>query len=477
MSIGRRALHSTLFVAATAYLSEAVNFVVSVILARLLLPEYFGIVALAIFFNELFGRVREFGFDQALVHRQEDLEKARSAHFVLQVSASFLSFLLTLIFSPLLLRIYGWPVVKALLVISFFYIFKAASSTQRMVLEKELRFVTTTLVDLFALIFASLLAIYLAVNNGGLTSLVVYQVANVFMAFAVFWVLRPWTPIFVWDRKIITWYLRFGWYLWLGGLTTFVIYKFNDFVTGTFLSTTSLGFYSRAFSFAQRPTSAVTGVVSRVALPTYALLQKEKEKLSLTFNLVLRNIVRVSAPLSFFLFLLAPDFTAVLLGDKWLPMVPVFRLLLIYGFLRSVFDDAGAFLTAIGKPHLVSRYLVVQAFIILVTTPLLTYFWGVNGAAVSLNIVLGVGLLLAYRYVNRFVAVDFTGIFLSALPPALFTVILFAVFLARFWPELTLFSLSMEFLVVGLLYLFLLVLTEGRALRNDIKFLWGMMKK
>lgn len=477
MSVGRRALQSTFFVAATSYLSEAVNFVVSIILARLLLPEHFGIVALALFFNELFGRVREFGFDQALIHRQEDPDRAKSAHFLLQVSASFLSFLLTLVFSPLLLKIYGWPLVSTLLIISFFYIFKAATATQRVALEKELRFAATTLVDLCSLVFASILAIYLAVNNWGLSSLIIYQVANVFLAFVLFWLLRPWTPVFIWDKKIILWYLKFGWYLWWGGLTTFIIYKFNDFVTGTFLSTTSLGFYSRAFSFAQRPTSAVTGVVSRVALPTYALLQGEKEKLSLAFNLVLRNIVRVSAPLSFFLFLLAQDFTAVLLGEKWLPMVPLFRILLVYGFLRSVFDDAGAFLTALGKPNLVSRYLVVQALIILVTTPLLTYFWGVNGAAVSLNIVLGVGLLLAYYYVNRFVTVDFAGIFLQALLPSFFAAIIFVAFLARFWPSLTLFSLLMKFLVVGGLYLFLLILTEGRALRDELRFLGRLMKK
>jgi O-antigen/teichoic acid export membrane protein len=145
--------------------------------------------------------------------------------------------------------------------------------------------------------------------------------------------------------------------------------------------------------------------------------------------------------------------------------------------LRSVFDDAGAFLTALGKPHLVSRYLVVQALIILFTTPLLTYFWGVNGAAVSLNVVLGVGLLLAYYYVNRFVTVDFAGIFLQGLLPSFLAAIIFVAFLARFWPALTLFSLLLKFLVVVGLYLFLLILTEGRALRDEIRFLGRMMRK
>lgn len=476
MSIGKRALASTLFVAITSYLSEAVNFVASIFLARLLLPEYFGVVALALFFNELFGRVREFGFDQALIYRQDNIERARASHFILQIGSNVLSFLLVLAFSPVLKKFYPEAVVNTLLIFSLIYIVKAASATQRIVLEKELKFAATTIVDLLSLLIASVAAIWLAGHGYGLISLVVYQSANILISFIALWALRPWRPSLKIDLEMIKWYLKFGWYLWLGGITTFVIYKFNDFVTGTFLSTGVLGFYSRAFTFAQRPTSSVTGVVSRVALPAYAKLQKEKEKLSYTFNLVLRNIVRVSAPLSLFLYLLAEDLTRILLGEKWLPMVPIFRILLIYGFLRSIFDDAGAFLTAIGKPNLVSRYLAVQALIILATTPALIYFYGVSGAAWSLNIVLAVGLILAYRYVKVFVKVDFRDIFIKAMLPAVFTA---SVYIRIIGPNLdagSLSSLVVKFWAVALVYLLLMIAVEGKSLKKDLIFLFKIMK-
>lgn len=477
MTTGKRAVRSTLIVAATSYFSEAVNLVVSIILARLLAPEYFGTVALAIFFNELFGRVREFGFDQAFIHRQKELDKSRSTHFLLSVGSSVVSFSLTLFFIPILSRYYDSNLIYSLIILSLAYILKAASATQRMALEKELRFGSITLIDLFSLMVSSVIGIFMANKGFGLAALIAYQTGSILFTFVILWFIRPWRPVLIFDAQTIKWYLRFGWFLWLGGITTFVIYKFNDFITGTFLSTTALGFYSRAFSFAQRPTSAVTGVVSRVAFPTYAILQEDKDKLSTSFNLVLRNIVRISAPLSFFLFLLAEDLIGVFLGSKWFPMVPVFKILLVYGFLRSVFDDAGAFLTAIGQPKLVSKYLGVQAVLIVISTPLLTYYFGLNGAAMSLNIILVAGLIMAYFYVSKFVRLDIFGIFTRALLPTFLSCIFFVLLIPPLFPISNLFSLMVKVGSLGVFLSIFIMIFDGKLLKKDIALIYGMMKK
>lgn len=477
MNLGKRAVKSTVLVAATSYASEAVNFVVSIILARLLLPEHFGIVALAMFFLELFGRVREFGFDQALIHRRENLEAARATHFLLHLTAAALSLFLGLISSPLLLRFYTPETVKVFLIFSFVFLFKAASATQRVVLEKELLFAYTTLIDFLALVFSSILAVFMAASGAGLWSLVVYQTTNTLFAFVALWLIRPWKLKVVVDKESIVWFLKFGVFLWLGGLTTFILFKYNDFIAGTFLGAATLGFYSRAFSFAQRPTSSVTSVISRVALPTYSLIQEDKAKLSYTFNFVLRNIVRLSAPLSLILFLLARDFTLALLGDKWLPMVPIFRLLLIYGFLRSVFDDAGAFLTAIGKPNLVSLYLGIQAVTILFSTPLLVGLYGIEGAAVSLDFALIIGLVLAYFYVSRFVKVDLFGAFVPLLAPVLLTTIFFFLFGSLFSFSSHLFTFSARLIFTGGSYLLLSLISDWVKIKEDFLFLWRQFRQ
>ena len=477
MTTGKRAVRSTLIVAATSYFSEAANLVVSIILARLLSPEYFGTIALAIFFNELFGRVREFGFDQAFIHRQKELDKSRSTHFLLSLGSSVISFSLSLIFIPILARYYDPTLIYSLIILSFAYILKAASATQRMVLEKELRFGSITLIDLFSLLVSSVIGIFMAYKGFGLAALIVYQTGNILVTFLVLWIIRPWRPIFIFDTPTLKWYLHFGWFLWLGGITTFVIYKFNDFITGTFLSTAALGFYSRAFSFAQRPTSAVTGVVSRVAFPTYAIFQEDKDKLSTSFNLVLRNIVRISAPLSFFLFLLAEDLIGIFLGSKWLPMVPVFKILLIYGFLRSVFDDAGAFLTAIGQPKLVSKYLGVQAGLIIISTPLLTYYFGLNGAAMSLNIILSAGLIMAYSYVSKFVRLDIFGILTRALLPTFLSCLAFILLVSPLFPISNLYSFVVKAGSLGGFLTIFIIIFDGKLLKKDIALIYGMMRK
>lgn len=477
MTLGKRALQGTVFVAVSTYLCMGITFVSSIVLARILLPEHFGVVALATFFLELFGRVREFGFDQALIHRQEDLEEAFSAHFVLRIGTALLSLILALAAAPILNNFYNPETVRIFLVLSVFVVFQAASATPRIALEKELLFKRTTVVDALSLFFSSLLAIFLALRGFGLWSLVVGNVSNTFFAFLGLFLVSPWRFRIKLNKKISGWFLKFGFFLWLGGLTTFILFKYNDFIAGTFLGAAVLGFYAKAFNLAQLPTSSITSVVSRVALPTYAKVQNDVGKLSLSFNIVLRNVVRISAPLCLFLFLFAPDLVLFLFGPKWTPMVPIFRLLIIYSFLRSIFDDAGAFLTAMGKPQLVSIYLTVQAVIILGLTPLLVSVLGVNGAALSLDVVLLIGTVMAYFYVSRLIVLEGVRAFFPALLAVAFAS-LFWFWIVKIFPSNgpSLVSL-LQAALVGLCYLVLILLVEGKLIFADWRYLKAMLKK
>src|SRR3989344_8333023 len=118
MGVGRRALRSTFFVTINSYASFGIGTISSIIMARILLPEHFGILALATFFLSLFGRVKEFGLDYALIHRQDELEEAFKTHFTLQIGLSLVNLLLIIIATPLLLKFYSSEVVLILLVLA-----------------------------------------------------------------------------------------------------------------------------------------------------------------------------------------------------------------------------------------------------------------------------------------------------------------------------------------------------------------------
>ena len=470
MGIGKRAIRSTFFVTVNSYAAFGFGTISSIIMARLLLPEHFGLIALANFFLSLFGRVKEFGLDYALIHRQDELEKAFKTHFTLQIGLSVVNLLLVIIATPLLLKFYSSEVVLILLVLALFTILKSASSTPRIYLEKELSFGRTTMVDIVSLVLSALLGIGAALLGFGVWSLVVLNVSGIIFTFLGLVYVAGWKMRFSSDRGMMAWFLKFGIYLWVGGVTTFIIFQYNDFILGTFISAAVLGFYAKAYQFAQLPTTLVTGIVSRVALPTYSKLQTEKEKLGIAYNLVLRNIFRLSAPFSLLLFLTSSDLTLVLLGEKWLPMVPLLQLLLIFSLLRPIFDDTGAFLTAIGKPAMLTRYLSVQAGLLLVLTPLLVYFFKEQGAALSLNLVMLVGVLLAYFYANKFVSINYRQIFL----PTTLAVLLTTVFYFGLLNFLNLNSLAMvvglivKVLIILVSYTFFALMLEKDSLKEDI---------
>jgi len=476
MGVGKKAIRSTIFVAIGTYSLVAVSFATSIILARLLAPEYFGIVALGGFFIELFGRVREFGFDQALVHRQKDPEKAYSTHFILNSFAFFLSFLLSLIASPILLKFYDSQVVVVFLILSFLLFLKGTSQTPRIYLEKELAFGRVVLIDFVALLLSCAISVSMAFKGYTLSAVVAHTGLLYLFTFIGFWLTKPPKLSLKLDKETAFWFMKFGGFLWIGGFATFVLFKFNDFLAGTFLGAAVLGYYSKAFNLAQLPNSFVTSIASRVALPTYAKLQGEKEKLADGFNLILRNIVRISVPIALILFLVSGRFVLLLFGEKWLPMVPILRVLSVYAFSRAIFDDAGAFLTAIGRPNVVSKYLSLQAILTIIISPLLAWKFGVFGLTLGLDLVLVLGVLLAYYFLNKEIKVDFLGSFFPSFLVAIITTLGFYFFESLNIRGSLFLLTALDIFFVLMVYTLVSFILNGKSVLQDLVFLKNKFK-
>jgi O-antigen/teichoic acid export membrane protein len=147
----------------------------------------------------------------------------------------------------------------------------------------------------------------------------------------------------------------------------------------------------------------------------YAKYQDDKAELSHYFSFFLSMIVRVAFPLCAVIFVFAGDIVDVVFGSKWLPMVSPLRWLLVYSLLRPIYDDTGAFFTAIGKPRTISLILATQAVIMFFLVPLLTWYFGIVGTAVAADIVMLVGVVLAYRKVSEHIDLPYTKIFVMPL--------------------------------------------------------------
>ena len=428
MSLGRKAVRGTLWVAGGTYVNSLQNFLTNILLMRLIAPEYFGVLALALTLLTLGQKLFSFGFNHALIHRQEELESAVRVHQLLHLISSLAVLALIGLLAPIIEAHYDRDTMIVLVIVAVSAIAQTAGNTPRIRLEKELDFSPVMKVGAVSTLAGNVVGIAAALLGGGVWALVARLVVADVSGTVGYFVALKQAPAFRWDWQLVRWYYRFGAYLWLSGMATWVVLKFDDLLVGSMISTEELGYYARAYALACLPTTMVTHVVAKVAFPLYARLQDDREKLSYAFRSAMGWMVLLTMPLAVGLALLAREFVFILVGETWAPMIPVMQLLLIYASLRPMFDNTGELFTAVGNPKYSGLVQLAQAVAVIVLCPWMTWLWGAEGAAVAVGLVMAVGVFLAYRKLPRYV--DFSFRELMLLPAAASVVGFLAVLLA-----------------------------------------------
>jgi PST family polysaccharide transporter len=327
---------------------------------------------------------------------------------------SLLMMLLTIITAPLLLRFYpAQPqMVRALLAFSILEILKAVNSTQNFTLRKAMEFKYLAILDVASSLAMTVLAPVMALLGFGFWSLVGEQViAEIVRAVGLWGLRRPWRLSFVFDRKIARWYFRFGSFVFLSSGLTSLLDQFDDFWAGTALGATSLGLYSRAYEFARYPRRAIANPVTRVFFPAYAKLQNDRPRLSKAFYRSGSLMIRMGFLLSLIFVLVAPEFTRIFIGSKWLPMVPAFRLMILYTFLDPLILTSGHLLTAVGRPQILTKVKGIQLSFFVPAVIILAQIFGIEGIALAVDLMTIIGLGLIFARIQQFVDISLWKMF------------------------------------------------------------------
>jgi PST family polysaccharide transporter len=373
---------------------------------RLIAPEAFGVLALALSLTTFGRKLIGFGFNHALIHRQQDLPNAVGGHLTLNLASAVLVLAATFLAYPLVAHVYGRTTALVLIGVGVEAAFEYAGFTPRLLLEKAVEFRGLMLLNLGVTVGINILAVVLALAWQNVWVLLIRIVIAQLATTIGYWRLNP-RPSIAWpSREMLRWFFKFGGPLWIGGLATYAVLQWDDFLVGTFVDKEALGYYNRAYALAVLPTTMVGHIVARVAFPLYSQLQHDRAKLSEAFSTVMRFIVLLAAPAAVGLAYCAPEFVSVVFGPKWAPMATLVRLLLLYELLRPLFDDVGELFTAIGQPRLVGRIQLAQAIVMMTLTPLVVWIFKAEGAAIAVGVVMAVGVVLAYRELRAHVTIN-----------------------------------------------------------------------
>jgi len=410
-SLSTQALWGSVYTIGASVVTLTLGFLRSVLLARLLLPEHFGVVALALFYIGLAAQLRGLGLDMALIHHQEADESFLRTYFTLRLGLDVLAFSLLLILVPFLQKAYpqmsGFSAVLAVLI--FVYFLSNLSQVQETFIRKNLAFRQLAVTDVVASVTMTIVAPLLAWLGWGMWALVAEQLSGIGMRFILtWWPFRQWKPGLGWEKQTIRWFWEYGKPTWVASNLSYLLDRFDDFWIGTALGKTPLGLYSRAYEFAHYPRRVLANPLVTVFTPVFARLQHDRLRLSQAFFRSAYVILRSGFLVAGAFGLVMPEFIHYVIGDKWLPMLMTFRLMLVYTALDPLVMLMGNMMLAVGYPRELRKSTVAQTLFFIPAVILGARFWGINGVALAADGMLLMGAAWLYRPLREMVDFSFS---------------------------------------------------------------------
>jgi lipopolysaccharide exporter len=375
-----------------------------IILSRLLPVPTFGIYAFASSIVVLSSLLADFGTGSALLHRApetEDEGRAAAVHFTLRLLLT-VAWLLLLV--PAALVFASGELRLALLVLTVGTAVGQLASTPSVLLVRRVVHRRLALMHLAEGILTTAVALFLAYRGVALWALLAIDLVAVGVRLVFFYLWRPvWRPRLLWAPEVVRYMLRFGSRSMVANFLVRAIDRTDNLWVGNFLGDAALGIYSRAFVFAAYPRRLLAASVDAVAGGTFAELKGQRRALSQAFFRSNAFLVRSGFYLAGALNLIAPELIVALLTDKWLPMVTPFRLMLIFALIDPIRNATANLFTAVGEPERVVWTRAVQLAVLVGGLFAFGLPWGVNGAALAINVMLLVGTALFLWQARRFV--------------------------------------------------------------------------
>ncbi|MEX1020139.1 MAG: oligosaccharide flippase family protein [Litorilinea sp.] len=478
-SVAGRATRGTLYSVAASALTLSFGLLRTILLLYFLLPDHFGVATQALFFLHLVGLTRMPGLDRAFVHYQNADNTVFSTYFTMRMGLLLFSILLGVALVPLIAPFYPDMPLLAPVLITFLAadLIAGLAAVQETMLNKELNFRPLAFANVISSITMTIVAPLLAWQGWGVWSLVFEPISGQIARVIVFWLAsKRFRPTLVWDWNIARWFWSFGLKNWGNLNLIFLLNRFDDFWIGTALGKTSLGYYSRAYEFANYPRRMVANPLLAVFFPVFAHLQNAREPLSKAFFRSTSIIIRVGFWLSLILMLVAPEFI-LLLGEKWRPMQLTFQLMIIYTALDPIGLAAANLVLAVGQPGKLLRVRIIQAIIFIPAVILLSMWMGIAGVALAANLMALAGAVLLFRQARAYV--DFSMRRLWLWPTVGFALTASSVLLLNpFWSVLNVFAVLLgKMVLITLLFGGLLAIMEKEQLHMVWQMARGMMKE
>lgn len=473
MTLEQQAIYGIKWSSISQFIRTGTQVITSVILARLLLPEDFGLLGMALVFTGLVAIFNDMGIGSAIVQKQDLNQKSLSSIFWFDLFLGVLTVSFIILIAPLVSRFYNQHSLTSIIsAMSISFLFTSLAMVQNSLLLKELKFKKLALLELTSTILASILGISLAYLKYGIWSLVFQNISMNLIYTVLIWITESWIPEIYFSWKDIKSIIGFSSNLSGFNLLNYFARNADYLLIGKFLGATALGYYTLAYTIMLFPLSNISSVLTKVMFPTLSQIQHDNSKFKLFYLKSTKYIAFLSFPMMLGLFVIADEFILTIYGEKWIPVIFLIKILSIVGLMQSIGTTVGSIYLAKGRTDWMFLWGLFSS-IIVVSSIFVGLRWGINGVAICYAFAT---LLLTYPSFAlpfRLIDLKFIDFILNLKKEIITSLIMFMIVMASVTIQRNYF-LSNEVIlisgvVIGVLCYFIAVMTFNNSIYKELK--------
>ena len=344
------------------------GFIIGVILARILSPSDYGLIAIIAVFNAIAYAFLDSGFGNALIRKPDLTENDNSTAFIFNITAGIVLYGVIWIIAPLVASFYDKPILTSLLraegVLLIISSFKIVQNTQ---LSRSLNFKAKTIINVTANVLSGIIGIICAYKGLGVWALVIMHLSSGAISLVLLWIISPWRPHGKWQNASLRYLWGYGSKLLASGLLDTVYKNIYPIIIGKFFSAADLGQYTRAKGYANLPSVGLTNVLQKVTFPVLSQIQENNDRLASSYRRMLRFTAFVVFPIMIGMTALARPLVITLVTDKWAQCIPYLQIICFASMWYPVHAINLNLLQVKGRSDLFLRLEIIKKAIITIT--------------------------------------------------------------------------------------------------------------
>ncbi|KPQ13235.1 MAG: Membrane protein involved in the export of O-antigen and teichoic acid [Algoriphagus marincola HL-49] len=456
-------------------INKSFSFLIKLVLAKILFPEEFGIVGMALVFTSFVEVFNDLGFGAALIQRKiDDLNENHfhTAFWTGVVWSLVIYQLMIFVISPFAASFYQEPLLLQIIpVLSISVLSSPVNLVHKAQLMRDMNFKEIAKIENYSAVGSGVLSLGLALSGAGVWSLVFNSVATFLISMPLYFRATKWRPKFIWSQEAFKDVFGFGIYTTGTNFSNNLINKLDYLFIGKFVSASALGAYTLAFVLTDTFRSQVMSIMNRVMYPVYGKAQEDIESIKRYYLNVVRYNSLIINPVMAVLFILGEPIINNFFGEKWIETIIPMKIIALSVIFHMMANSNTVLIRGMGKSKLEFFIQLFKAiFVFLPAISIGVYYYGIIGAAYAVLFNKIVSVIIAQYFLKKLINLRFSELLIALQAPLVGLMV--SLFIGLILRENT----SVGMIVTGLIMLIAYAGVIWMMIGNDLKKQYSEIK-